>query len=51
MNQEQLIRHIEDQIGDMIDRNMKNGLGAAEWRDIFDTVFAGMFGDGTEGSE
>lgn len=51
MNREQLTRRLEDQIGDMIDQNMKNGLGAAEWREIFDTVFAGMFGDGTEDSE
>ena len=46
-DREKLIRQLEDQIGDIVDRHARE-LGAEEWRDIFDTVFAGMFGDGSE---
>lgn len=45
-DQEQLTRHVENLIGDIVDEHARY-FRREDWHAIFDTVLTGMFGDGT----
>lgn len=45
-DQKQLTRHIENLIGDIVDKHARY-FRREDWVAIFNTVLIGMFGDGT----